>query len=100
MPTLSSHCLCFFAIILLFPSTGLLVKSTIYRLFKGRLPQGHAYLSSIKSHLSDKVLKLGSVGVETIDVGVEGELAEGLPGRLVPVDVHWVQWTNWGLMAH
>ena len=88
----------FFSTSLLHPSTGFVVKPTIHRLIK-KLGHPHiachSFQSSIKSHLADKVLELGSVGVETINVGVESELAEGLPGRLVPVDVHWVQRTKW-----
>jgi hypothetical protein len=42
-------------------------------------------------YLSHDVLKVWVSRVQAVHVGVHGKLREGLPGRLVPVDVHWVQ---------
>ena len=39
------------------------------------------------TNLIDEVLEVRRVGVEPVEVGVQGEVGEGLPGRLVALDL-------------
>ena len=55
------------------------------------------------TYLTHEMLELGPGRIQSVDVRVKGELGEGLPGRLVAVDVHRVGMsqgrfvTNWKL---
>ena len=47
----------------------------------------HICLHFSFTNLTDEVLEVRGVGVEPVEVGVEGKVGEGLPGRLVALDL-------------